>query len=101
MSRTNHYRICKECTVEAKCWLHETFSRQSHKPARPIEGRRAWKRRDRWPDYSINAWHSAPPRWWWQDRHARARRVLDQMMRRSDDPALPTEKQLIDLWTWY
>ncbi len=102
MSRTNHYRICKKCTPEEFCYIHERpWSTYSHKPIRLIEGRRTWKRRERWPDFCVKTHHHGPPRWWWQDRHARARRKLDAMMRREENPALPSEKQMIDLWAWY
>jgi len=67
-----------------------------------ILGRRSYKRKsNRYPDYSINSWHSSPPRWWWQEQHARARRIYTQILRREEDPILPREKDLINLWNWY
>ena len=102
MSRTNHYRLCDECTAEQFCWLHERpYSSYEHKPQREILGRRNWTRHSRWPDFSPGVHHNPPPRWWWHEQHARARSIYRQMLRREEDPALPPEKYLIDLWGWY
>jgi hypothetical protein len=113
MSRSNHYIICEECTVDVPCgrhkpWSYTAWNKQTvyvtylkHKPARVIAARRTWERKGRWPQWSPGIHHSRPPRWWWQNQHAKARRIFSQMMRRSDDPALPAEKELIDLYGWY
>lgn len=101
MSRTNHYRLCDECTVERLCWCHERWSNYVYKPIREIIGRRNWKRKDRWPYFSPKHAHGAPPRWWWQEQHSRARAMYRQMMHRDEDPSLPAEKRLIDMWDWY
>lgn len=87
MSRSNHYRTTR--------WEPEA------KPFRKIVGRRNWERKPRWPKYALGSAMNPPPRWWWRAEHSKARATYRQMMLRSDDPALPTEKELIDLWGWY
>lgn len=110
MSRTNHYRLCGcASTAEPSCWYHLKYgfeddgwmSYRTFKPTREIAGRRTWIREMRYPKHSPKQWHSGPPRWWWQEQHAKARATYRQMMLRSDDPALPRERDLIDLWGWY
>lgn len=102
MSRSNHYRICESCTLGEPCWFHSRGSfAYSHKPIRFIEGRRNWERKQRYPKFSIKAWHNGPPRWWWQEKHAKVRQILRQMMLHEEDPALPSEKVLTNLWDWY
>jgi hypothetical protein len=104
MSRSNHYRICEECTQDETCWRHTStvyWGRSYiHKPIREIAARRTWKRKQRYPKYSVKSFRSAPPRWWWQEQHSRARAVYRQILR-DEDPVLPPEKKLIDLWDWY
>jgi hypothetical protein len=102
MSRTNHYRLCNKCTVEPECWLCQSPWRATgFKPRRAIDGRRPWKRDGRFPAHSFKSHHNGPPRWWWQEKHAIARAKYRQMMLRDEDPALPRERDLIDLWSWY
>lgn len=102
MSRSIHYRICSTCTLFQACDLHQSpYYTYTHKPERLIVGRRNWTRRTRYPKYSVKQHHGTPPRWWWQDQHARARRIFSAIMRRDPNPSLPTEKQLISLWSWY
>lgn len=100
MSRSNHYRLCDKCGAEL-CERHRSpWSRYVHKPIRTVIGRRTWERKSRYPDHSVKAWHSGPPRWWWQEKHSTARAIYRALMR-EEDPALPREKDLIDLWSWY
>jgi hypothetical protein len=87
MSRSNHYR--------------ESFWNPGEKPFREIAGRRNWTRKQRWPKYSLGSFHSRPSRWWWQEQHARARAIYRQLILHSDDPVLPREQDLIDLYGWY
>ena len=98
MSRSNHYRLCHDCTAETRCkypdW-HPAFL------PKEMAGRRPWKRKARFPKFAGNKrWHNPPPRWW-QEQHAQARAKFRQMMQRSEDPALPRERDLINLWAWY
>lgn len=114
MSRSQHYRICEKCTPDAPCEFHsphywsyilgryiDSHSSYLHKPIREIHGRRSWKRQPRYPGYSIKQWHSSPPRWWWQEQHAKVRQIHRQMIIHQEDPALPSEKELINLYGWY
>lgn len=96
MSQTNHYWICNRTTPEGFCWC----SGRNHKPTREILGRRNWKRKTRW-EYGLKRNMTGPPRWWWKAEHARARRIYKELMFGSDDPVLPRERDLIDLWGWY
>lgn len=115
MSRSLHYRFCEKCRREQVCprheWRHEElgdkyswYVPKNETPqgeAKEILGRRNWKRKPRWPWFSIKSFISPPPRWWWHEAHAKARQKYKQMMLRSEDPALPRERDLIDLWGWY
>src|SRR5665213_3259425 len=108
MSRTNHYRLCRECTEEIPCELHVGLKEillerhilvefnlgavghhglESFFLPREMPGRRPWKRRARYPRHSVKEYSSAPSRWWWQNQHSKARAIYRQMMQRSDDPA--------------
>ena len=88
MSRTNHYRI---------------WSKYDHNyiPEREVLGRRNWFRRAGYSKYGPKSYHNPPPRWWWQEQHARVRQIYKQMMIREEDPALPSDKKIINLWGWY
>ena len=101
MSRSNNYRICERCTADQACWLHERggFNYQ-HKPEREILARRTWKRKGLYR-LGPKRYHNGPPRWWWQEKHAKARAIYRQIMHREEDPVLPRERDLIDLWDWY
>jgi len=99
MSRTNHYRICGKCTEEQLCWIHD--GEMPHKPERLIEGRRPWRRKSRFPSYSIKSFIEPPGRWWWQEAHAKARRKLDELLRKDPEGSFPRERDLINLWDWY
>lgn len=102
MSRTNHYSLCEECNAERYCSRHERpWSTYTHKPEREIISRRIWKRKNRWPRFSIRYHHHGPSRSWRQEEHGHARAVYRQMIHRDEDPALPPEKYLIDLRGWY
>src|ERR1700722_9262883 len=98
MSRTNHYRICDRCALDTPCWLH---GKSHHMTEREITGRRNWVRKSRWPQWSAKSHLNGPPRWWWQEQHAKVRQIHRQLTMKSDDPVLPDEKDLIDLWGWY
>jgi len=103
MSRSNHYRLCEDCTVDELCERHSSWSGYryyNHKPVRLIAARRPWTRKSRYPIGSIKRFMGGPPRWWWQEQHSRARAIYRRMMR-DEDPALPREQELIDLWGWY
>lgn len=103
MSRSNHYRICEDCSVARICERHQSWSRRAyykHKPERFIAGRRPWVRRSRFR-FSPKSHHDGPSRWWWQEQHAKARQFYRREMQRSDDPVMPREQDLIDLWGWY
>lgn len=86
MSRTNHYRL---------------WSPDLDKPIREILGRRNWKRKDRFTQYSAKQYHNPPPRWWWAEQHAKVRQIHRQLMQRSDDPVLPSDRKIINIWSWY
>lgn len=102
MSRTNHYRICNECTTLELCEFHRIcYYDYAHKPAREVLGRRNWTRKTRYPDFGYKRYHNPPPRWWWHEQHARVRQIHRQIMLREEDPVLPDEKDLINLWSWY
>jgi hypothetical protein len=102
MSRTNHYRICDKCTTEEPCERHNIRRYYyNHKPIREILGRRTWRRKQRYPEFSIKGFMNGPPRWWWQDEHSKARALYRRLMHRDDDPVLPPENKIIDLWGWY
>lgn len=104
MSRSNHYRLCYKCTEETRCYFHEEpriWGKRSFFLAKKILGRRPWHRKARYPRHSIKEFHSPPPRWWWQEQHSRARATYRRLMQRSEDPALPRERDLINLWMWY
>ncbi len=110
MSRSNHYRLCGCKSKEnPTCWYHVKYgwehgfihSYDSFKPTRKIEGRRFWERKQRYPKDSPKIWHNPPPKWWWQEQHAKYRRICSQLILKSEDPVLPREQDIIDLWGWY
>ena len=103
MSRTNHITQswCWACEFErnpCRAWM----SKEPHTchPFRSIDGRRPWKRKSRYPSW-MRGQLGRPSRWWWKNQHSRARAVYRQMMFRSNDPVLPREQDLIDLYSWY
>ena len=106
MSRSNHYRICEghshNRVFQGECPYHNGwfYAPVRYGEAREILGRRTWRRKTRYP-YGIKRNMDGPPSWWWRAEHKHARAVYRQMMFRSEDPALPRERDLIDLWGWY
>lgn len=102
MSRTNHYRLCGCREGEPICYIHNVYGFDpGYKPVREILGRRNWRRKTRFPKYSVKSFHEGPPRWWWQEKHSTARAIYRTLMRGAEDPVLPREQDLIDLWGWY
>ncbi len=118
MSRTNHYWLCPDCrSDDERCGRHPKYqlrhgafrleegwvtysydwTDEPIHPARHIDGRRPWRRKSRWPKHSWRSVHSGPPRWWWQEKHARVRRIQDREVRRDPDGGVSPWKKLIDL----
>lgn len=103
MSRSNNQRFNTE---EKSYWSQVTgeltvYVEKSDRRIGLIDGRRPWIRKTRYPKHSSKSYMSGPPRWWWKEQHAKVRQIHRQMMIHEEDPALPDEKDLINLWEWY
>jgi hypothetical protein len=91
------------------CYVRYTYFRRNEpiKPIRWIDGRRPWQRRPRFPSRgSPKSYHNPPPRWWWAEAHAHARRVQDREIRRAaadeyESLSMTKERKLINLRSWY
>jgi hypothetical protein len=103
MSRSNNARFREDDLSYTSSYTGEVVivSPKSDRRVGLIDGRRPWVRKPRYPNYGYKRFHNAPPRWWWQEQHARVRQIHRQIMMREEDPVLPDEKDLINLWDWY
>src|SRR5580704_1909887 len=103
MSRSNNARLRAEDLSYISSYTGELVIAwpKSDRRIGIIDGRRPWVRRTRYPKYCPKSYMNGPPRWWWQEQHAKVRQIHRQIMLHEEDPVLPDEKDLIDLWHWY
>lgn len=101
-SNTNYYNICKRDEVTGKCVRDGMFHRSCYFEGEYVTRRGVFRRKRRFPEWSVKSYHSTPPvsiKQCWIKR-ARAKQQ-HEMRKEAEDPIVTPMRRLIDPWDWY